>query len=82
VASLTCKATIDLLAEYLEETLALDVAQRLERHLEGCEACLAYWVTYRRTRKLTAEVNRVQMPDEMRARLRDFLLERLRAADD
>ena len=38
---------------------------------------MAYLNTYKKTRELTGEVSRVPMPDEMKARLRAFLLERL-----
>lgn len=75
--SLTCQAVIELLLEYLEESLTPEVLEAFERHLEGCPACVAYLNTYEKTRELTGEVSRVPMPDEMKARLRAFLLERL-----
>ena len=46
--------------------------------MRDCAPCVAYLNTYRRTRDLAADVNRVAMPDEMKTRLRAFLLERLR----
>ena len=75
--SLTCQAVIELLLEYLDESLTPEVLEAFERHLEGCPACVAYLDTYKKTRELTGEVSRVPMPDEMKARLRAFLLERL-----
>jgi anti-sigma factor RsiW len=75
--SLTCQAVIELLLEYLEESLTPEVLEAFERHLEGCPACVAYLNTYKKTRELTGEASRVPMPDEMKARLRAFLLERL-----
>ena len=75
--SLTCQAVIELLLEYLEESLTPEALEAFERHLEGCPACVAYLNTYKKTRELTGEVSRVPMPDEMKARLRAFLLERL-----
>jgi len=75
--SLTCQAVIELLLEYLDESLTPEVLEAFERHLEGCPACVAYLNTYEKTRELTGEVSRVPMPDEMKARLRAFLLERL-----
>jgi anti-sigma factor RsiW len=74
---LTCKDVIDLLADYLEAALSLERAGELEDHLAGCEPCQAYLNTYRRTKTLTAEAGRVAMPEEMKLRLRQFLLRAL-----
>jgi RNA polymerase sigma-70 factor, ECF subfamily len=75
---MTCRDAIDVLADYLEQALTPEVAADLERHLAGCEPCRAYLATYRRTRALGARAVRLEMPDEMKARLRQFLLERVR----
>jgi anti-sigma factor RsiW len=75
---LTCRALIDILDDYLDGTLSPDDRAEIERHLAVCEPCRAYLATYRKTRALGAEAGRVEMPEEMKARLRQFLLERLR----
>ena len=75
---MTCRDVIGVLADYLEQALTPEIAADLERHLAGCEPCRAYLATYRRTRALGAQAARLEMPDEMKARLRQFLLERLR----
>ena len=75
---MTCRDAIDVLADYLDQALPPEVANALERHLAGCEPCRAYLATYRRTRALGAQAARLEMPDEMKARLRSFLLQRLR----
>jgi anti-sigma factor RsiW len=75
---MTCRDAIALLADYLESALTADVAEQLEAHLRDCPPCIAYLNTYRRTREVAAEVSRVEMPAEMKARLRAFLFERLR----
>ena len=75
---LTCKELIlDFLADYLDATLSPDIAADLERHLAICEPCVAYLRTYRKTRELVGRVGRVEMPAEMRAILRQFLLKQL-----
>lgn len=74
---LTCQDVIGLLLDYLEEALSEDAAAELERHVQDCAPCLAYLKTYRRTRQLAGQVGRVEMPAELRARLRDLLLSRL-----
>jgi hypothetical protein len=77
-AGLTCREVIAVLADYLEAVLGDDVLRELENHLQDCPPCVAYLNTYRRTRDVTAQVNRVEMPEEMRRRLREFLLTQLR----
>jgi anti-sigma factor RsiW len=75
---MTCRDAITVLADYLESALEPDVLEGLEGHMNGCEPCRAYLATYRKTRALGARAARVEMPDEMKARLRQFLLARLR----
>jgi len=75
---MTCKEAIDVLGDYLEETLATDLAEELERHLGDCSPCRAYLNTYRKTRELTGKAGRAPMPDEMKERLHRFLLDRLK----
>jgi len=75
--TLTCREVVGLLADYLESALSQERAGELEEHLAGCKACQAYLNTYQRTKTLTAESERVAMPDEMKGRLRQFLLRAL-----
>lgn len=75
---LTCKNLIaDFLADYLDETLSPDVVAELERHLQACPPCLAYLNTYKKTRELTGQAARTEMPKEMKSLLRQFLLKQL-----
>jgi hypothetical protein len=41
VVSMTCKATIRLICEYLEGRLAPEVAGEVQRHLSSCQNCRA-----------------------------------------
>lgn len=75
---MTCRQTIELLADYIDGAMPHEVAAELERHLAGCEPCRAYLATYRKTRALGAAAGRMEMPAEMRARLRRFLTDQLR----
>jgi anti-sigma factor RsiW len=75
---MTCQDAIALLSDYLEGVLSPDFLRELDEHLSGCPACRAYLATYRKTRSLASDASRVEMPEEMRTRLRDFLLARLR----
>ena len=79
---MTCKETIDLLSDYLEALCGPEIVERLEAHLRDCAPCRAYLATFKRTRDLTRAAGAVEMPPEMKARLRQFLLEHLRTATD
>ena len=70
---MTCREAIDILADYLESTLTPTALEKLEAHLGECAPCRAYLATYKRAAELAAKVNRVEMPPEVRQRLRDFL---------
>jgi anti-sigma factor RsiW len=74
---ITCRELIEVLDDYLDGRLTPSEVDALERHLAVCEPCRAYLATYRRTRALGARAGRVEMPEEMKVRLRQFLRERL-----
>jgi anti-sigma factor (TIGR02949 family) len=73
----TCREAIAVLADYLESTMDERTGEQLEAHLADCDECQAYLGTYRRTTQVVAAAGRLEMPDELRSRLRAFLLERL-----
>jgi anti-sigma factor RsiW len=75
-----CRELIELLDDYLDGALSPDVVRDLERHLEECAPCCAYIATYRETRRLGAAAARVDMPEDMQARLRRFLADKLGGA--
>ena len=70
---MNCREAIDVLADYLDATLTPDMLAQLEAHLRVCAPCRAYLATYKRSVELAAKVNRVEMPPEVKQRLRDFL---------
>ena len=70
---MTCRDAIDVLDDYIDGVMTAELAAELERHLVGCEPCRAYLATYRKARVLGAAVARVEIPEEMRVRLRRFL---------
>ena len=74
---MTCKDAIDIIADFLDQTLTSDAVEELEAHLRDCEPCRAYLNTYRKTCGLVGEAGRVEMPEELKSRLRRFLLAQL-----
>jgi anti-sigma factor RsiW len=78
VARVTCRQFIlDFLADYLDAKLSPDVAADLEHHLAICPPCVAYMNTYKKTQELVGRTAPSEMPPEMKAILRKFLLEQL-----
>lgn len=74
----TCREVIlRSLSEYLDATLSPEVAVDLEGHLAGCKPCVAYLNTYKKSRELAGQTFPLVMPEEMKAHLRQFLLEQL-----
>jgi predicted anti-sigma-YlaC factor YlaD len=75
---LACREVIARLSDYLGRELGpLDVA-RIALHLAMCRACRAYLRTFRATVRLAGRAAAVEMPEEMKRRLRVFLSERPR----
>ena len=79
---LTCRDVIGLLLDYLETALTDELIAAFEEHLRDCPPCQAYLATYRKTREVTGAAGRVEMPGEMKARLRELLLECLSRRPD
>ncbi len=46
---MTCKELVELVTEYLEETLPPDDQQRFEDHLKDCSYCVTYLDQMRQT---------------------------------
>ena len=74
---LTCQDVIGLFVDYLEATLTEADVAAFEQHLAICPPCVAYLRTYRKARELIGAAGQVEMPDEMKARLRELLLRQL-----
>jgi len=73
---LTSREAIARMSAYLDRELGpLDVV-RLVLHLAGCAPCRAYLKTLRRTIHLAGRAADVEMPEEMKRRLRTFLSDR------
>ena len=75
--AMTCRDAIGVLADFLEQTLSPEMLGALEAHLADCAPCRAYLATYRRTIALTGRAEGVEMPVEMKARLRSLLQDEL-----
>jgi anti-sigma factor RsiW len=72
---LTCREAIARMSAFLGRELGpVDVA-RLALHLFTCAPCRAYLRTLRATIRIAGRAADVEMPEEMKRRLRAFLSE-------
>lgn len=74
----TCREAIARMSAYLDRELGPLEIIRLTLHLARCAPCRAYLRTLRRTIELTGRAGDVEMPEEVKQRLRAFLSERRR----
>jgi len=76
----TCRELIAVLDDYVDGVMPEDARAELEQHLADCAPCRAYLATYRKTREIGAAAGRVDIPDEMKRRLREVVRNNLRGA--
>jgi len=76
----TCEEVTAVLQDYFEGTLDPKLASIIERHFRDCPDCKAFARTYGEVIKLTGEVRRDDIPEEVRARVRRALRERAQTA--
>ena len=73
---LACREAIARMSAFVDRELGpLDIV-RLVLHLAGCAPCRAYLNTLRRTIEVVGRAGDVEMPEEMKQRLRAFLRNR------
>jgi len=77
---MTCRELIAVLDDYVDGVMPEDARAELERHLADCAPCRAYLATYRKAREIGAAAGRVDIPDDMKRRLRQFVRNNLRGA--
>jgi anti-sigma factor RsiW len=67
---LTCKELVELVTDYLEDSLPPETRLKMEKHLSGCDGCTNYLEQMRQTIRLTGQVRE----DSLTERQRDDLL--------
>ena len=53
---MACKELVELVTDYLDETLPADVRLQFENHLRGCDGCTNYLEQMRQTIHLTGHL--------------------------
>ena len=68
-----CSRVVELLSDYLENRLPVDVKQDLEQHLGGCDSCTSTLDSFRTTVSMLQSLSEEDLPEELRLRLKSFL---------
>ena len=66
---LTCKELVELVTEYLEESLSPCVRAQFEEHLAVCPGCATYLEQMRQTIRAMGELTEDSLEPETRERL-------------
>ena len=73
---LTCQELVELVTDYVEDTLPPDERARFERHLSICPGCVTYVEQFRQTIALTGALRENDLAstarDELLAQFRDW----------
>jgi hypothetical protein len=73
---ISCKDVVDLIMDYIENSLEPEAVKDFDMHIDGCDCCHAFINTYKRTISLTHQISREDIPDELYSRLSTLLKER------
>ncbi len=63
---LVCQQAVELVTEYLEDTLSRSARRRFEAHLSACPHCTAYLAQMRETISLTGRLAPGDLTPQMR----------------
>jgi anti-sigma factor (TIGR02949 family) len=74
----SCKDSIQLLLDFLDGEMSPELARELEEHLAGCPPCVEFLHTYRHTPGICRKALAAKMPEELSAKLTEFLRTHIR----
>jgi anti-sigma factor RsiW len=64
-----CRQVVELMTEYLEQTLSPADRAKFEEHIAGCDGCRAYLEQLRTTRRVVGELADDPIPETVKAEL-------------
>jgi anti-sigma factor RsiW len=70
-SDVTCHEVVELMADYLENTLSRDDRRAFEQHLAACDGCTNYLDQMRETIRLTGRLSAETLEPELRAQILD-----------
>lgn len=72
---IACREVVELVSDYLDEALDLDLREALELHLAFCDPCDRYVEQVRAGIRLTGRLGETPLPPELESRLLEALRE-------
>ena len=70
---MACRELFERLSEYVDGELSQQICEEIQRHMEGCEPCVAFAKTLKKTADLCRRLPSRPIPPEVAADLRTFL---------
>ena len=71
--SMTCRELFERLSEYVDGELSQEICEEIRRHMEGCDPCVAFAKTLKKTADLCRRLPSQPIPPEVAAELHTFL---------
>ena len=71
--SMTCRELFERLSEYVDGELSQEICEEIRRHMEGCDPCVAFAKTLKKTADLCRRLPSRPILPEVAADLRTFL---------
>jgi anti-sigma factor RsiW len=68
-----CADGVEMLMDYLEDTLPAAERARIEAHVSRCPRCIAFVESYRQTPRILRAATAAAFPDDLARSLRAFL---------
>jgi predicted anti-sigma-YlaC factor YlaD len=75
MSPIACAAGVELLMDYLEGVVSLEVRTTLEAHVSNCAKCRAFIASYQETPRIVRDATKTTMPPEVAASLTSFIRE-------
>lgn len=76
--SMTCRELFERLSEYMDGELSQEMCQEIRKHMDGCDPCVNFANTLKKTADLCRRLPSQPIPPEVAAELRTFLAKNLR----
>jgi len=70
-----CREVFSLLSEYLNLELPPDACQEMEAHIAGCQPCIEFAESLRKTVELCRSYQPAELPEPLGEKAREQLLE-------
>jgi anti-sigma factor RsiW len=73
MSEIACVSGVELLMDYLEGALPVDLRAAVDAHVAGCPRCTAFVESYRATPRIFREATAATLPPDLESSLKAFL---------